>query len=127
MSQDLAGNNSGWVTLSFWYSAREYTRAGSNGLQLSFGGQTIDLLGTDNLGPGHQWLQYSGSFLLNGSNDTLTFSALGSSDSYGTSLDKISPSSIALPHPERPRFPPCGGRSPAPGPSGPKGAKGSDS
>lgn len=97
MSQDLAGNNTGWVTLSFWYSAREYTRAGSNGLQLSFGGQTIDLLGTDNLGPGHQWLQYTGSFLLSGFNDTLTFAALGTSDSYGTSLDKISV--MAVPEP----------------------------
>lgn len=90
MFQDIMGT--GLVNLSFFYSARPGVAAGSNGLSVQFGsfftGVLLDVAG----GAVHDWMQYTlNNFQLDASGTTrLTFSAIGSSDTVGGSLDNIS-------------------------------------
>jgi hypothetical protein len=100
MSQDLLGATAvtGQVELSFWYSARANTSASTNGLQVSFGGQTITLTGQDNGTGDNAWIHYTGVFNLDGrTGDTLTFKALGQSDGYGSSIDHVSVTAVPEP------------------------------
>jgi hypothetical protein len=103
MSQNLQGSTAvtGQVALSFYYAARPSTSAATNGLQVSFGGQTISL--SPGAGGGsHNWIHYTGVFNLTATTgDTLTFTALGTGDSLGTSVDNVSVTAIsAVPEPE---------------------------
>jgi len=100
---------SGDVDFSFFYSARpKVVAATSNGLRYTLrnmtGGYDVDtgtvLEGVQG-GSAHSWQEYTERFVLGATTSTfrLTFSAIGLSDSYGGSLDKVSITS-AVPEPE---------------------------
>jgi hypothetical protein len=92
MRQTVTG--SGLYQLSFMYSAREGRAAGDNGLNFSFGALTGSLL-TDVAGAasGNDWRLYTGLVELTGPTD-LIFSAAGTSNSYGASLDYVSVTAV---------------------------------
>jgi hypothetical protein len=97
MTQSL-GNYAGQVLLSFWYSARPNSDAATNGLSVLFGGQNIALTVGGNATSDHQWQHYTGVFNLSGgSSAILTFAATGTSDTYGTSLDRVSVTAVPEP------------------------------
>jgi hypothetical protein len=96
MMQTVVGT--GLYELSFWYSAREGRAAGDNGLDFSFGALSGSVLQNVAGGPsGNNWMHYTGLVNLSGAT-TLTFSAVGASNSYGGSLDNVSVT--AVPEPE---------------------------
>ena len=87
----------GKATLSFWHMARPKTGP-TNGLGVSFGGTELSVFGVNASGPltylndKSQWKQFTSEVDFGSvkSTKTLSFYALGNSDSYGTSLDKVS-------------------------------------
>jgi len=106
MYQEFLG--SGLVDVSFWYSARPRVDAGSNGLFYSLintsdnsvvdSGSFLEQVAGGNA---HNWSNYSTQLDL-GSTTTkykLMFSAIGTAETYGGSLDKVSITS-AVPEPE---------------------------
>jgi len=90
MTQQIVGA-AGQYLLSFWYSARPGTTAGTDELLVSFDGvQVADLLkNVGNATSDNQWINFSKVVTFDG-NAALTFAAAGLSDSYGGSLDKVS-------------------------------------
>lgn len=104
---DVAGNSSisqtifatGWVDLSFWYSARPKTGVTTNDLLVSFGSFSDTLLdNTGNSRGAHIWQQFNQRIDLgNSGSAVLTFAAAGVSDGYGGSLDNISVSAVPEP------------------------------
>jgi hypothetical protein len=92
------GSYVGMVNLSFSFSDRAGVAADSNGLSVSLGGFTQSFAGGYNSTSDNLWKTFSHTFYLDGNNNTLTFAALGNSDSYGSSLDKVSVT--AVPEPE---------------------------
>lgn len=103
MSQLLATTANQNYTLSFNYANRIGTDAVTNGLQWSLDGSNWTTLTPAAASNGsHAWQSFSTSFVASGSTQ-LSFRAIGSSDTLGTSLDNISvttavpePSSYAL-------------------------------
>lgn len=92
MYQDLLGSSklvSGPVQLSFWYSARPGTTADTNGLKVGFGTDLRTVMVPGNSSSANVWQQWQGTFNLTNS-DVLMFLARGTSDSYGTSIDRVS-------------------------------------
>ena len=90
MYQDILGT--GYVNLSFWYSARPNTNAGTNDLGVQFGSFSATVLnGVGNSTSLHKWQQFTlNNFKLDNDGSTrLTFSALGKQDTYGGSLDNV--------------------------------------
>ncbi|MDO9315871.1 MAG: PEP-CTERM sorting domain-containing protein [Burkholderiaceae bacterium] len=89
MTQALSGI-AGEYLLSFWYSARPGTGAQTNGLSFSLDGIDLGsvLLDTGNPNNDHLWQHYTSLVNFDGLGD-LRFNAIGASDSYGGSLDKI--------------------------------------
>ena len=89
MTQTLTGS-SGQYLLSFWYSARPGTRAGTNGLSFSLDGIDLGsvLLDAGNSGNDNIWQHYTSLVHFDGRGD-LRFNAIGASDSYGASLDQV--------------------------------------
>ena len=89
--------------LSFWYSNRINTPVASNGLSFDIGTGAVVLpalpLNTTN---DNVWTHYTDSFVATSSHTTLTFAALGTSDTFGTSLDDVSLTGAvaAVPEPE---------------------------
>ena len=87
--------------LSFWYSSRpvsaynsafpgDVVPAGSNGLTFNIGGGDVSVYNaTENDTPDNDWQLYTTTFFATGPSTTLTFTAAGTSDSYGTSLDGV--------------------------------------
>lgn len=96
MKQTITGT--GLFELSFWYSARPGVGAGDNILGFSFGSLSGQVLQTTAGGSVNNWQHYTGLVNLNGPTD-LIFSALGTSNSYGGSLDNVSVTA-AVPEPE---------------------------
>jgi hypothetical protein len=99
MSQSFATVVGGTYDLSFYYSNRTDTLAGTNGLSFSVGNLSnvvTTLPGTNNSG-NNQWQLYDGTFTATSALTTLTFHALGNSDSYGTSLDNVSVAAVPEP------------------------------
>jgi hypothetical protein len=97
MKQTITGN--GLYQLSFWYSAREGRPAGDNGLGFSFGDVSGNvLMSTAGAASGNVWQHYTGLVNLSGTSD-LIFTAMGTSNSYGASLDNVSVTA-AVPEPE---------------------------
>ncbi len=91
----------GLVELSFYYSARPGTAAGSNDIGVSFGEsfQSVVLDGVAGGSSGNAWQKFTRVINLgNSGHAVLAFYALGKSDSYGGSLDNISVT--AVPEPE---------------------------
>ena len=99
MTQSVTIANDGLYELSFYYSARPNTLAGTNGLDFSFGTLSGSVLnGVGNSGSGNTWQHYTGQVFLTAGTKILTFGASETSDSYGGSLDNISVT--AVPEPE---------------------------
>lgn len=96
MKQNITG--SGLYQLSFWYSARPGVAAGDNILGFSFGSLSGTVLQTTAGANANNWQHYTGVVSLSGPTD-LIFSALGTSNSYGGSLDNVSVTA-AVPEPE---------------------------
>ena len=96
MSQAI--HAAGVVELTFWYAGRPNVAAGSNHLSFSLGNLSGTLL-TDVAGGGTiEWIKYTGVADLGASGSaTLTFTALGTSDMAGGSLDSISVTAVPEP------------------------------
>ncbi len=96
MSQTITAT--GWVQLSFWYSARSNTAAGTNGLAYSLGSLTGTVLDSAAGAASTQWQQFSALVDLgNSASTTLRFAATGVSDQYGGLLDNVSVTAVPEP------------------------------
>lgn len=86
-------------SLSFYYSNRTGTNVSTDGLSFNVGAGAVMLpgLAVNNTGD-NVWSLYTTDFTAASSSTTLTFSAAGTSDSFGSSLDKVSVA--AVPEPE---------------------------
>ena len=101
MQQIVATTAGDRYQLSFWYSSRpasaynsvfpgDVVPAGSNGLSFNVGGSDVSVYAaTENDTPDNDWKLYTTTFTAIGPTTTLTFTATGTSDSYGTSLDGV--------------------------------------
>jgi hypothetical protein len=99
ISQTLSTVAGQWYTLSFAYANRSGVAVASNGLGWSFGAVSgIAAALPYNGGNSTDWQTFSTTIKATSNSTVLSFSALGTSDSLGTSLDKVSVS--AVPEPE---------------------------
>jgi hypothetical protein len=101
--QSVATMAGAWYDLSFWYAARPNTGtmpSDTNQIGVYWNGVSLGLFNQLPTSQ-HQWLNFSFNVLGTGS-DTVEFRAMGTSDSYGGSLDNVrlnsvpEPSSVAL-------------------------------
>lgn len=83
-------------TLTFDFQDRQGVASSSQGLEISWGGQVV---GTVNNSLNGGWQSVSYTLLGHGGTESLSFKAIGASDSLGTSLDNVSLTS-AVPEPE---------------------------
>lgn len=83
-------------TLSFQFQDRAGVASSSQGLDVSWNGATVGSV-NNSLNGGWQTVTYT--LIGNGSMEALKFTATGTSDSYGTSLDNVS-LTAAVPEPE---------------------------
>ena len=95
--------------LSFWYSGRPDSKtyntafksgkvpASSDGLGVNFGDGMIRVKSPTDTTSDNLWQEFTTLFTATGSSTTLMFSAMGKSDSFGSSLDDISV--LAVPEP----------------------------
>lgn len=98
ISQTVATVAGQWYSLSFAYSNRSGVAAASNGLGWSFGTMSGVAPALAYNGSGDNvWATFSTLVMASGPSSTLSFSALGTSDSLGTSLDKVSLSAVPEP------------------------------
>lgn len=88
-SQILGTTTGDKYTLSFAYAPREGVADTSNGIQVFWNGLAVGTFTATGVGPGNVWSIYSISNLVALGNDVLMFKAVGTSDSYGGSLDFI--------------------------------------
>ena len=97
MAQSI--NTSGKVLLSFYYSARPGTAAGTNDIKVKFGSfSEIVLNGVGNAGTSNVWQHFSKVVDLGTAPSTiLGFYSTGASDSLGGSIDNISVTSVPEP------------------------------
>jgi hypothetical protein len=64
--------------------------ADSNGLTFNVGAGDVSVfVATENDMTDNDWKLYTTSFTATGASTTLTFTAVGTNDSYGTSLDNV--------------------------------------
>ena len=99
ISQTIATVAGQWYELSFAYSNRIGVAAASNGLAWTFGAASGTTATHALINGAHQWHDFSTLVQASGNSMTLSFAATGSSDSLGSSLDRISVTS-AVPEPE---------------------------
>ncbi|MCX2863441.1 DUF642 domain-containing protein [Paucibacter sp. PLA-PC-4] len=99
ISQTIATVAGQWYALEFAYSNRAGVAAASNGLAWSFGDASGIADPQAQISGSHQWQAFSTLVQASGSSMVLRFDALGSSDSLGSSLDRVSVTS-AVPEPE---------------------------
>lgn len=85
-------------TLSFAYSARAGVAALSNGIEVLWNGVVAGTYAAQGTGNGNSWNTFSLNVFGGAPVSTLTFRAIGTSDSYGGSLDNVSVT--AVPEPE---------------------------
>jgi len=110
MSQTIATVAGQAYKLSFWYSSRPVAPengaftgntvpAGSNGLSYNVGGGAVGVYApTADTDSFNDWTLYTTTFVAGaGPATTLTFSATGLSDSYGTSLDNVTLTAVPEP------------------------------
>jgi len=97
ISQNINTVAGQWYSLSFYYSNRIDVAQASNGLGWSFGAASGSTITPAQISGDHQWQLFTTQVLGTGAPMTLTFTALGNSDSLGTSLDKISVSAVPEP------------------------------
>lgn len=80
--------DAGLYTLSFWYSDRPGVGAGSNGIDVLLNNTSILATLGGAGGAGTNWILRTVDFAAN-AGDTLSFVALGTSDSYGGYIDDL--------------------------------------
>ncbi|HEU4650591.1 MAG TPA: PEPxxWA-CTERM sorting domain-containing protein [Croceibacterium sp.] len=80
--------DAGVYTLSFWYSDRPGVGAASNGIGVLLNASSILSVLGGNGGNGTNWILQTVNFTAN-AGDTLSFTALGTSDSYGGYIDDV--------------------------------------
>jgi hypothetical protein len=78
----------GAYTLSFWYSDRPNVAAASNGIDVLLNATSILATLGGNGGATTNWILRTIDFIAN-DGDTLSFAALGTSDSYGGYIDDV--------------------------------------
>jgi len=96
MSHTVLTNVGQLYTLSFQFQDRSGVNTTSQGLAVSWGGGAVDSV-NNSLGGG--WESRTYTLTGNGSAMDLKFAAIGTDDSLGTSLDKVS-LTTAVPEPE---------------------------
>jgi hypothetical protein len=96
-------------SMSFYYSGRaasaDYNpsvtggvvQGSSDGLSVSVGGNTVNLVSPTNTTMDNLWTLYTATFVGTGKSMSLLFAATGDNDSYGASLDNVSV--MAVPEP----------------------------
>jgi hypothetical protein len=89
MTQAVSISTAGSYLLSFWYNARPNVSHVSDEISWAFGGQT-GVVSPSDTSPLGTWHQFSQTFALSAGQQTLRFDAIGTSDSYGGSLDNVS-------------------------------------
>ena len=100
LSQSFATVANAVYTLSFYYSNRTNTAVATNGISFDLGGGAVGAPGLAvNNSSDNQWHLVNYNFTATGASTTLTFAALGSSDSYGSSLDNVKVTA-AIPEPQ---------------------------
>ncbi len=82
-------------TLTFEYENRSGVSTTSQGLQVLWGGTVVGSVNN-----AANWTTVTYTLIGNGTTEALTFKAIGTSDSYGTSLDNVSLTTSAVPEPE---------------------------
>jgi hypothetical protein len=99
MSQQFATNVGEMYNLSFYYSNRTNTSTGTNGLSFSAGSlsSVMTAVPGENDSGNNQWQLYSTTFTATSALTTLQFNALGTSDSFGTSLDNVTVTAVPEP------------------------------
>lgn len=96
-SQIVATDANQSYTLSYYYAPRPGVAASSNGIELYFNNQLLDSY-TASSNANNAWEQRV--FTVTGTgNDVVTFKAVGSSDSYGGSIDNVSMVTKSVPEP----------------------------
>ena len=93
----LFGRPSLQYALSYYYAPRKGVAEGSNGIELLFNGNVIDTI-TGFSNSNNAWSLRSFTVTGTGS-DKIEFRAVGTSDSYGGSIDKVSMNPAAVPEP----------------------------
>jgi hypothetical protein len=98
-------------SLSFWYSGRPSSTtadsalpsgivpASSDGLSVNYGDGTVAVRSPTNTTDDNLWRLFTATFTATGPSTTLMFAATGKDDSYGSSLDNVNVSAIAVPEP----------------------------
>jgi len=99
ISQTVSTVAGQWYALSFNYSNRPDTAVSSNGLTWTFGGTGGIAAALPAATGDHSWTQFSTLVQATGSSTGLSFAAIGTSDGFGTSLDKVS-LTTAVPEPQ---------------------------
>lgn len=82
--------------LTFWYSPREGVAASSNGISVDWSGIEVGSV-TGAGGSGNVWQQFSYAVVGTGATAQLRFSARGTSDSLGGSLDNVTLTAVPEP------------------------------
>lgn len=95
MSQTVTTTPGAQYALSYYYAPRAGVLGNSNGIELWFNSTQIDSV-TGNGNQSTAWILRSLTVTGTGS-DTITFKAVGVSDGYGGSLDKVSMAPVPLP------------------------------
>lgn len=99
ISQTVSTVAGQWYALSFNYSNRANTAVDTNGLSWSFGSTAATAAALPAASGDHSWASFNTLVQATGSSTVLNFAALGRSDGYGTSLDKVS-LTTAVPEPQ---------------------------
>ena len=90
--------DAGFYTLSFWYSDRPGIGAGSNGIDVLLNATSILATLGGAGGATTNWVLRTINFTAN-AGDTLSFAALGNSDSYGGYIDDLRLAAAVEPNP----------------------------
>ena len=100
LTQNIATNSNQAYTLSFAYSPRTGVAATSNGIEVLWNGNSVgSFTGSGAGASGNVWQTKTINLLGAAANSSLVFRAIGTSDSYGGSLDRVS-LTTAVPEPE---------------------------
>jgi hypothetical protein len=96
MSTTLATVAGETYTLSFRYSNRaDGVAVDSNGLSYDVGAGAVAVpVAAENTGSDNAWTLYTTTFTATSATTTLSFAATGTSDSFGSSLDDVSVTSV---------------------------------
>jgi hypothetical protein len=86
MSQTVDTDLNSQYTLSYWYAPRENVAEGSNGIELLFNDMSLGSI----TGSGSVIWSLQTFTVIGTGFDTITFRAVGTSDSYGGSIDMVS-------------------------------------